>query len=47
MPKFKYTAKTAKGENIVETTDALDKESLIQKLQGQGYFILKIEAVSS
>lgn len=43
MPKFRYVVKDAKGQTVVDTAESYDKSSLIQQLQGQGFFILKVE----
>lgn len=47
MPNFKYTAKNSDGQTIAETSEAYDRNSLIQTLQSKGYFILKIEEVQA
>ncbi|HOY09881.1 MAG TPA: type II secretion system F family protein [Candidatus Omnitrophota bacterium] len=43
MPNFHYIVKDAQGKTLEVDTEAYDKNSLIQKLQRQGYFIIKIE----
>jgi len=47
LPNYKYTAKNADGQTISETTEAFDKNSLIQTLQSKEYFILKIEEIQA
>ena len=43
MPNYKYTAKNLKGETIVNEIDAFSKDSLLQHLQSQGLFLIKLE----
>ncbi len=43
MPKFHYVVKDSQGKTLEVDTEAYDKNSLVQKLQRQGYFIIKIE----
>ncbi len=46
MPKFKYVIKDSKGQTITDITDSTDQESLIDRLQKQGYFIVTIQEKS-
>lgn len=43
MPKFKYVVKDNHGQTVTAETEAFDRNSLIQELQKNGYFILKVE----
>ena len=43
MPKFTYVAKDMNGRAVSDTTDSADKESLILRLQQQGYFVISIQ----
>jgi type IV pilus assembly protein PilC len=45
MPKFKYTAKNLSGTTTTNETESFSKESLIQNLQNQGLFIVKIDEI--
>ncbi len=45
MAKFKYVVKNVQGETLTADAEAFDKTSLIQELQRQGYFILKVEEI--
>jgi type II secretory pathway component PulF len=47
LPKFKYTIKDSYGKTLTNVVEDFSRESLIEKLQKQGYFVLKIESVSS
>jgi len=47
LPKFKYTVKDSYGKTLTNVVEDFSRESLIEKLQKQGYFVLKIEAASS
>ena len=47
MPKYRYTVRNAQGQKITADTESYDKNSLIQQLQRQGYFILTIEEPNS
>ncbi len=42
MPRFRYNVKDRQGKTITAETDAYDKNSLIQQLQNQGYFIISV-----
>ncbi len=44
MPKFNYVVKDSKGQTLTDATDAADQESLVDRLQKQGYFIVSIQA---
>lgn len=43
MPKFRYVVRNAQGQKITADTESYDKNSLVQQLQRQGFFILTIE----
>lgn len=43
MPRFKYVVKDASGKTVTADTEAFDKNSLVQQLHHQGYFILTVE----
>ena len=45
MPRYSYTVKDPQGKTINEITEAYDKNSLVQQLQGKGLFIIKVEEV--
>ncbi len=45
MPLFHYTVKDAQGRSKVDVSEANDEQSLIDKLQGDGYFIVKVSSV--
>ena len=45
MAKFKYVVKNVQGETLTADAEGFDKTSLIQELQRQGYFILKVEEI--
>lgn len=47
MPKFTYTVKDSQGKATTAETEAYDKPGLVQQLQGQGYFIIKIEEITA
>ncbi len=46
MPKFKYTVKDSYGKTLINEVEDFSQEALVEKLQKQGYFVLKIETVS-
>jgi len=43
MPHYRYTAKNLKGETITDEADAFSRESLLQNLQTQGLFVVKLQ----
>jgi type II secretory pathway component PulF len=43
LPKYRYVARNAQGQKVTADTESYDKNSLIQQLQRQGFFILSIE----
>lgn len=43
MPHYRYTAKNLKGETINDEADAFSRESLLQHLQTQGLFVVKLQ----
>jgi len=43
MPHYRYTAKNLKGETINDEAEAFSKESLLQQLQTQGLFVVKLQ----
>jgi len=45
LPKFKYTVMDSQGQSKTAETEAFDKDSLIQQLQREGYFVRNIEEV--
>ncbi len=47
MARYRYVVKDSKGASITNEVEEFSKEALIEKLQKQGYFILKIEAAGS
>ena len=47
MPNFIYTVKNPSGRTIKETASAVSQESLIAQLQAQGYFILRVDEMTS
>lgn len=47
MPHFKYTAKDAQGKTIIDEVDAFSKDSLLQKLQSEGLFVVRLEDVQT
>ncbi len=46
MPKFKYTVKDSYGKTLTNEVEDFSQESLVEKLQKQGYFVMKVEGVS-
>ncbi|MDP2654548.1 MAG: type II secretion system F family protein [Candidatus Omnitrophota bacterium] len=47
MAKFRYTVKDSQGQTVTADTESYDRPSLIQQLQRQGFFIIKVEEVSA
>ncbi len=47
MPRYSYTVKDVGGKTLQGTDDAPDENTLITRLQNQGYYIVAIEAYSS
>ncbi|MFP4473570.1 MAG: type II secretion system F family protein, partial [Candidatus Omnitrophota bacterium] len=47
MPKFKYKVKNSNGETLEQEAEDFSKESLVEKLQKQGYFVLKVAPVEA
>src|SRR3989338_10078507 len=45
MPKFSYTAKDLNGKTVKEMVDAFDQNTLVERLQKQGFFIVNIETL--
>ncbi len=43
MPKFSYVAKDINGKTITEIAETFDQNTLVEKLQNQGYFIVSIQ----
>ncbi len=43
MTKFTYVAKDSNGKTVTEITEANDQESLIERLQGQGFFVVSLQ----
>ena len=43
MPMFAYTAKDASGKTKTAIVEALNEQSLVEKLQGEGYFVLSVK----
>src|SRR3990167_8295807 len=46
MPMFSYTAKDALGKTRTAIVEALDEQVLVEKLQGDGYFVLSVKPAS-
>ncbi len=47
MPMFSYTAKDAAGKTKTAIVEALHEQALVEKLQGDGYFVLSVKPASS
>ncbi|MBI5415362.1 MAG: type II secretion system F family protein [Candidatus Omnitrophica bacterium] len=45
MPKFSYIVKDKLGKTYKEVTDAVSKEALVEKMHGDGYFIVSITEI--
>ena len=46
MPMFSYTAKDAVGKTKTAVVEALHEQALVEKLQGDGYFVLSVKPAS-
>ncbi len=46
MPMFSYTAKDASGKTKTAIVEALHEQALVEKLQGDGYFVLSVKPAS-
>jgi type IV pilus assembly protein PilC len=46
MPMFSYTAKDASGKAKTAVVEALHEQALVEKLQGDGYFVLSVKPAS-
>jgi type IV pilus assembly protein PilC len=46
MPIFLYTAKDEAGKTKTETIQAYSEDALVQKLQGEGYFVVNIRELA-
>ena len=46
MPMFSYTAKDAAGKAKTAVVEALHEQALVEKLQGDGYFVLSVKPAS-
>ncbi len=46
MPMFSYTAKDAAGKTKTAIVEALHEQALVEKLQGDGYFVLSVKPAS-
>ncbi len=46
MPMFSYTARDASGKSKTAIIEALHEQALVEKLQGDGYFVLSVKPAS-
>jgi type IV pilus assembly protein PilC len=46
MPTFFYTVKDSAGNTKEDSTDALNEDALVEKLQSQGFFIVNVRLAS-
>ena len=44
MPRFTYVVKDFRGQTLSETVESADEESLLDRLQKQGYFVVSVQA---
>ena len=44
MPRFTYVVKDSRGQTLSETVESADQESLVDRLQKQGYFVVSVQA---
>ena len=47
MPQFFYTVKDLNGKTITNTTDAVNEDALVDKLQKEGYFVLSVQSAEA
>lgn len=47
MPKFSYVVKNKEGRSFANTVNAGSKQSLVDQLQKQGFFIVKLEEATA
>lgn len=47
MPKFEYVVKDGNGKTFRDTTDAYNQKALVDKLQTQGLYIIRVKELQS
>ncbi len=47
MPKFSYTVKDKEGKTYKNVIDELNQQTLVDKLQSQGYFIVNVKKLEA
>ena len=45
MPQYQYLAKNMEGKTIQEIEESPSDQALIDKLQGQGYFVISLSPI--
>jgi type IV pilus assembly protein PilC len=45
MPQYQYLAKNMEGKTLQEIEEATSEQALVDKLQGQGYFVISLQAM--
>ena len=46
MPQFFYTVKDTNGKTTSDTTEAFSEDALVDRLQKDGYYILKVQSLA-